>query len=131
MIFNYNKLVWTTGRSLQSGGDSAGIGGIPAQVYQLSEVIFFANMFLALNRFFVYTNRQDLMLVTVFAILISRDLVPVKCSIYLTSRMLECQVDGCSVLTTLKSKPQAVIQKVGVEQHFTRVLFRRGVGNQG
>ena len=55
----------------------------------------------------------------------------VKCSIYLTSRMLECQVDGCSVLTTLKSKPQAVILKVGVEQHFTRVLFRRGVGNQG
>lgn len=81
--------------------------------------------------FFVYTNRQDLMLVTVFAILISRDLVPVKRSIYLTSRMLECQVDGCSVLTTLKSKPQAVILKVGVEQHFTRVLFRRGVGNQG
>ena len=52
VIFNYNKLVWTTGRSLQSGGDSAGIGGIPAQVYQLSEVIFFANMFLTLNRFF-------------------------------------------------------------------------------
>ena len=59
------------------------------------------------------------MLVTGFVILISQDLVPVKCSIYLTSRMLECQVDGCSVLTTLKSKLLVVIQKVGVEQHLT------------
>lgn len=89
-------------------------------------------MFLILNMsFFVYTNRQDLMLVTGFVILISRDLVPVKCSIYQTSRMLECQVDGCSALTTLKSKLLAVIQKVDVEQHFTRVLFRREVGNRG
>ncbi|CAH3193578.1 unnamed protein product [Porites evermanni] len=31
VIFTYNKLIWTTGRSTQSGGDSEGIGGIPAQ----------------------------------------------------------------------------------------------------
>ena len=38
-IFNYNNLTWTTGTA--SGGKSSGLGGTPAQVYQLKiESIF-------------------------------------------------------------------------------------------
>lgn len=33
MVFNYDKLTWTTGTA--SSGSSSGLGGTPAQVYQL------------------------------------------------------------------------------------------------
>lgn len=38
MIFNYNKVTWTTGKA--SGGDNSGLGGTPAQVYQLASAIY-------------------------------------------------------------------------------------------
>ena len=45
VIFNYDKLTWTTGTA--SSGNSAGLGGTPAQVCLKSEFIW--NSFLVLS----------------------------------------------------------------------------------